>query len=1253
MDKYFYLINKMKFFFPFIIFLSLIKSFFPLQNEYISDFNHDSQKIKLYNEQDVYGCLIYINMDEPEKSNFLQLVKCAINCSIYDISNINKTVDLLNTLPLIIKIEDFKENSTKLIFKVFNNSMDIIKEFFYLVEKNPSILNYILEFLIESEKNENMDYEIIYLALSKIFNIDGVYNLSKKFYYRNKDDFMNFLSAILKNFEKLKDVFDVVNEYLKDYEPEMLALAFNIVKNVNSSKNMTILFANFFKRHRDIFDRLKIVMARPEMKFVFDNLLRIDNDIIKKLRDIILNRNDYESINLVFEILNNDTLLEQAVNLLNNINNNTYAYDNIGEFLSGLVAINNSYVDYISNLILDLAFEIKNNDYLVSSSQTMLQQYLSEKFREANYSSFGINQSCIDLFNYTYFNSEEKLKTLFELYLYKYIFDSSRNKGNFLTFDNCLSENSEKIKIYTGNYTIYPVFVIGIVYNPDLLEISKKSSFYSKYYYIQSYCLPNGFINDGNDNNEMCSDDDYERIVDFLMNIFNNKDKRKIESFSIKKTTKKINNEDYLYGLIAFIILLLPIGINIFLSISKKIIINKQKAKNNINELIGDDTKSKKFDKSRSASIKAAKNERKKKVIFPNWYLYLNGCFNIFNNGKELFNFSLNNTNYYNINGMTYIKGLIGISIILTVFGQTFVAIANFPPKLYGLYNFYEIMSHYILYPILFIGYKYGPRILFSCSGYSFTYKYLCYIEQEESFYFLKFIFLQGYKYILLFFVLIYFRYLLYYLIILFNEEKRPVLKIFEHYLNKEDDFLVTFFSFLFYINKNDALKQNLILHFFIPINEVFFFIFGMILISLGYKFKLRTDLIIIALIFIIYFLKIILYYIYLSPQIFTTIDYLLTDYGIFSANPVFNLTSFLIGIYFGLINYSIQKGITDLEKKSNYNNIIIQMSETENSKDTEEEVSKNNKLKFKNQLALKLSHINVEEMNEKNRKKSKTVYVTKKRDSLKNKRKDDVNDINEKNNEKLENFIVVENTLKKSKKLEYSEKIKQMPFLITPIKLYNFHRKNKKKCFLNIFIIIALLIIFFFIYYEIFFSINDIKLNNIPEGSSLIKELSYEKIIPDSFLNFIYLIDIEIVVFIVQWITFILYFKEFEIIRSFINHIYWSFFVKSYFSFTLVSIPIILFVLYGDESIIKLYIYNIILYTLINIIIIFIGMIIFYSFFEVPLKKTVKFILKGKEALNIEEDENDEEEIEEEEEEKAQEEEEDEECPKEEDDDV
>ena len=52
--------------------------------------------------------------------------------------------------------------------------------------------------------------------------------------------------------------------------------------------------------------------------------------------------------------------------------------------------------------------------------------------------------------------------------------------------------------------------------------------------------------------------------------------------------------------------------------------------------------------------------------------------------------------------------------------------------------------------------------------------------------------------------------------------------------------------------------------------------------------------------------------------------------------------------------------------------------------------------------------------------------------------------------------------------------------------------------------------------------------------------------------------------------------------------------------------------------------VYTNLLFTLINSIAIIIGMIIFYTFYELPLKKAFKFLLKGKEMLNNEEDEDD-----------------------------
>jgi hypothetical protein len=157
--------------------------------------------------------------------------------------------------------------------------------------------------------------------------------------------------------------------------------------------------------------------------------------------------------------------------------------------------------------------------------------------------------------------------------------------------------------------------------------------------------------------------------------------------------------------------------------------------------------------------------------------------------------------------------------------------------------------------------------------------------------------------------ILIIFRYSLYFINILFRQTKRPVWEIFKYYIGIDDNFFVRLFSFLFNTGETEnEIRQNLIFYFYIPINETFFFIFGTILISLGYKYKLRIDIIILVLIFLLYFAKIISYLFYLNPKYgyLATLDFYLVDYGKIFIYPAFNLTNFLIGMYFGLITVII-----------------------------------------------------------------------------------------------------------------------------------------------------------------------------------------------------------------------------------------------------------------------------------------------------------------------------------------------------------
>ena len=105
-----------------------------------------------------------------------------------------------------------------------------------------------------------------------------------------------------------------------------------------------------------------------------------------------------------------------------------------------------------------------------------------------------------------------------------------------------------------------------------------------------------------------------------------------------------------------------------------------------------------------------------------------------------------------------------------------------------------------------------------------------------------------------------------------------------------------------------------------------------------------------------------------------------------------------------------------------------------------------------------------------------------------------------------------------------------------------------------------------------------------------------------------------------INWIFFYLYFKGGQI-NDFLSHIYWSFFIKSYFSYALVSGLVILYILYQSETIFKVNLYTIFFYSLTSSFFIFIAIIIFYSCYEYPLRKIFKTLKFRRTYINLDDE--------------------------------
>ena len=154
--------------------------------------------------------------------------------------------------------------------------------------------------------------------------------------------------------------------------------------------------------------------------------------------------------------------------------------------------------------------------------------------------------------------------------------------------------------------------------------------------------------------------------------------------------------------------------------------------------------------------------------------------------------------------------------------------------KEFGRYQFYELISN-LSYIFIYVGLRYSPRIIFSCSGYTLTYKYLSFIEQEPNYYLIKFLFFHFYKYIILILFVFYLRYSLYDIFCLLFQVK-PMWKIFDKLKLKKPNEISQLLLELLNINSfwdifkifstDDDSKYDLFDYYWMSFNEIFFFYF-------------------------------------------------------------------------------------------------------------------------------------------------------------------------------------------------------------------------------------------------------------------------------------------------------------------------------------------------------------------------------------------------------------------------------------------
>ena len=533
-----------------------------------------------------------------------------------------------------------------------------------------------------------------------------------------------------------------------------------------------------------------------------------------------------------------------------------------------------------------------------------------------------INSSCSTFLKENYILNETDESSINKTYLYylKLVFDSSKNKNDISTYRDCMRKRYG-IKLRKKDINNYSYVLVFIDKRNETQTLNNDDTTY-----LFALCLAY--------KNDTCHDNDYKKIfLTFFENYANTTFKEsEITIFSFENTSN-----EYVYHFISFDqIPLYFVILILFLMLFKKWIFKCNYCSKKEKDIEKD--KEKKTNEKRNRdTIMSDKSPQPNLSKKTNYQKIFENVFSFFQNIDILFS-NENEENIYNDTGISYIKGMKGLSMIFYLLGTLFFNLYNSPISQKTKRQFYLNLGNF-LNSFFYIGLKYSPRILLSCSGYSLFYKLTYYLdekteeereerinkEKKHSFIhytninmLFTFIIHQIYKYILFLFVLFFMIYTIFNLNLFFIDIN-PMWVYFENSLIKTIKFtqlIPLLFGFQAYYFHEKEQQYQIINYFWLVYNEIFYFLITTFILYFVYKKNLPLYGIIIGLFISIEVSKFI--FVYFGYKLNTALIYTFNNYGKFHVTSLMNYPYFLIGVYFSMFNYSMQKRLNygDCEKQ-------------------------------------------------------------------------------------------------------------------------------------------------------------------------------------------------------------------------------------------------------------------------------------------------------------------------------------------------
>lgn len=785
-------------------------------------------------------------------------------------------------------------------------------------------------------------------------------------------------------------------------------------------------------------------------------------------------------------------------------------------------------------------------------------------------------------------------------YVEKFIDDSSKNTNDLTTYYDCMTKNYNHN--LTNNNTMYLLLDINrknIFYNT-----SDKSSVNTFYNYtlnntinlfnckddrfITGFCLP-----------KACSVEDYRQLSLIGYNYSSLKQEQEnmtMKAFGLSSLEFKytVNNPLSSVNFVSFIPFF--IVILLFIIVAFHIVpfcVYKVFFKNPNYSIPTEEHQDKKdVIKSDDSEIKKDFNfDSKQKELLLNQetvfdqlynkkaFLHFKDSMKFSHNFEELFNFTIVTSQLNNDSGITYIKGLEGLSMLFLIFGNTFYVLFNTPVSVVTKYNVLSVMRN-LFYWVFYIGLKFASKVLLSCSGYCLFFKMMNYLDDsydeivenendnnkerddhtdldksndnsndrsndygndtnkvdivhkspkrkssDIKFYLLfKFYLYQIHKYFIYIMLLLFIQFSIYDLFkFLSVGYTGPLWKIFHDNMRFpfKESFLksISFFTATYSFIEKTVDNQCFLNFFWLVENEIIFFVVTSLLIFIGYKYKIKINNVVTGIILLTVIVEFCLYILSFGLDNFRLITYFKRTSWYFYTFDFGNvLTNPLHNYMFYLIGVFFGSC-----------NYVLQKGMTGVDVDEEDKI-----------------------------------------------------------------------------------------FLFASIKFVKFY-KSRSKHFLLCLAVLLILSLYLIANIQTFSLLIAYSDDNYEQFKNSIQYLfewnplnNSTKAWGSSPFGIVFLLDTVLTVVIVHILCFGLYFKGENYINDFLTHPFWTIFHRLHFSFIIIINPIILYILLQSESRITFNLQNCLLYSFITFFFTFIISSIVYGFFEMPLKRIVKLFFKN-----------------------------------------